>query len=167
MRSGEWEGTQTNEPPLTRRRSTGSIAAFEIAALWLVFTACVAVQLWISTAACATPNAAEIAVVAHEPDSVNTTRPVSRTTFGFQGLDALFSEATLEYDQGANWMTEAGSASGNQQLLDGANAATRFANAQAHGQQVCDAIVSPATQSVALGLPAYIPDEYGFQSERP
>ena len=81
---------------------------------------------------------------------------------GFEGLNALFSQATYEYDQGANWMTEASTASGDQKLLDDCNAATCFADAQAHAQQVYDAIVPPATQPTALGLHTYIPYEYGF-----
>jgi hypothetical protein len=81
---------------------------------------------------------------------------------GFEGLNALYSQATLEYDQGSNWMTEASSASGNTQLLDDSNAATCFANAQAHAQEVYDALVLPATTPSALGLPAYIPYQYGF-----
>ena len=81
---------------------------------------------------------------------------------GFDALNNLFGQATYEYDQGANWMTEASSASGNDKLLDTSNAATCFANAQAHAEQVYDAFVSPATTPSALGLAPYIPYAYGF-----
>ena len=81
---------------------------------------------------------------------------------GFDALNNLFSQATYEYDQGANWMTEASSASGNDKLLDTSNAATCFANAQSHAEQVYDAVVPPATAPSALGLAPYIPYAYGF-----
>ena len=81
---------------------------------------------------------------------------------GFDGLNALLSEANREYAEGANWVTLAGGASGNQILLDSSNAATCFANAQAHAEQVYEALVHPAVTPTNLGLRRYIPYEYGF-----
>ena len=81
---------------------------------------------------------------------------------GFEGLNALFSDANSEYFEGLNWATEAGAASGNDKLLDTSNAATAFAQAQAHAQQVYEALVHPAVTPSDLGLKRYIWHAYGF-----
>jgi hypothetical protein len=81
---------------------------------------------------------------------------------GFDALNALFNEANTEYLEGANWMTKAGAASGNEKLLDTSNAISCFANAQAHAAQVYEGLVHPAVTPTQLGLKPYIPYEYGF-----
>jgi hypothetical protein len=81
---------------------------------------------------------------------------------GFEGLNALFSQANREYLEGTNWMTKAGGANGNEKLLDTSNAVSCFANAQAHAEQAYEGLVHPATTPTQLGLKRYIPYEYGF-----
>ena len=81
---------------------------------------------------------------------------------GFEGLQALFSEANTEYSEGANWVSLVRSASGNQQQLDQANAATCFGRAQAHAEQISEALGRTAVTPSDLGLRSYIAYQYGF-----
>ncbi len=81
---------------------------------------------------------------------------------GFEGLNTLFSDANTEYLEGQNWAMAAGAASGNDKLLDTSNAATCFAQAQAHAEQVYEALVHPAVTPSDLGLKAYVARSYGF-----
>jgi hypothetical protein len=81
---------------------------------------------------------------------------------GFEGLNVLFSEANTEYAEGANWVSLSRTATGNEKVLDTSNAATCFANAQAHAQQIYEALVRPATTPSGLGLAPYLAFQYGF-----
>jgi hypothetical protein len=81
---------------------------------------------------------------------------------GFEGLNSLYSDANSEYFEGFDWASKAGGATGNEKLLDTAKAATCFAKAQAHAQQVYEALVRPAVTPSGLGLKAYVWHAYGF-----
>jgi hypothetical protein len=81
---------------------------------------------------------------------------------GFEGLNTLFDTANTEYYDGVNWTSKAGLASGNTKLLYYGQAATAFARAQAHAQQISETLVHPATTPSKLGLKPYRAVEYGF-----
>ena len=81
---------------------------------------------------------------------------------GFEGLNALFTKANIEYYEGANWASKASAATGNDKLLYQANAATCFTRADAHGQQISEALVRPPVRPRDLGLKRYKAISYGF-----
>ena len=81
---------------------------------------------------------------------------------GFEGLNALFDAANTEYYEGVNWTSNAGLATGDDQVHYYAQAATAFTRAQAHAQQISEALVHPATTPSGLGLKPYRAVEYGF-----
>jgi len=81
---------------------------------------------------------------------------------GFGEMDGLFSQAVREFLEGNNWTRLARKASGNQKVLDMANAATCYTNAQAHAEQVYEAVVRPAVTPLDLGLKKYKAISYGF-----
>jgi len=77
-------------------------------------------------------------------------------------LTQLFDLANTEYYDGVNWMSKARLAAGNDKMLCNGRALTAFAKAQAHAQQVYEALVRPPVTPSDLGLKKYKAISYGF-----
>ena len=77
-------------------------------------------------------------------------------------LMPIFNQASAEYYAGVNWTTRASEATGNDQLLDYAQALTAYTRAECHAEQISEAIVKPPATPSDLGLHPYIYRQYGF-----
>jgi hypothetical protein len=74
------------------------------------------------------------------------------TDTGYAALQDLYSLAVKEFHEGRDLFFEASLASGNEALARLAKSVTAFTHAQAHAQQVFEALVPPPTSPSDLGL---------------
>jgi hypothetical protein len=77
---------------------------------------------------------------------------------GFEGLNELYSLANAEFYEGLNWARMA-YGGGNEAMLYNAKATTSFTRAQAHANEVYNALVPPAVTPKDLGLHPYTYDK--------